>query len=142
MPHRTGSGAGSEGSRLGATSRRQRCAAAQFLSTIAAASVVPSGLPRPALAQRGRMLRFVPQADLSSLDPIWTTSNVTRNFGYMVYDQLYGSDAAFRPRPQMAEATSRRTGAGKSRSRCAPGSPSTTASRCARGTASPACGAG
>ncbi len=75
----------------------------EVLSTIAAASLVQSALPRPALAQRGRVLRFVPQADLSSLDPIWTTSNVTRNFGYMVYDQLYGSDAAFRPRPQMAE---------------------------------------
>jgi peptide/nickel transport system substrate-binding protein len=59
-------------------------------------------LVRPALAQRGRVLRFVPQADLSALDPIWTTSNVTRNMGYMVYDTLYGSDAAFRPQPQMA----------------------------------------
>ncbi|MDB5374590.1 MAG: extracellular solute-binding protein family 5, partial [Belnapia sp.] len=57
----------------------------------------------PALAQRGRVLRFVPQADLSSLDPIWTTSNVTRNMGYMVHDTLYGSDGRFRPQPQMAE---------------------------------------
>ncbi|MCO6418897.1 ABC transporter substrate-binding protein [Siccirubricoccus sp. KC 17139] len=56
----------------------------------------------PALAQRPRLLRFVPQADLSSLDPVWTTSNVTRNMGYMVYDTLYGSDAGFRPQPQMA----------------------------------------
>jgi ABC-type transport system substrate-binding protein len=60
-------------------------------------------LVQPALAQRGRALRFVPQADLSSLDPVWTTSNVTRNMGYMVHDTLYGSDAAFSPQPQMAE---------------------------------------
>jgi peptide/nickel transport system substrate-binding protein len=71
-----------------------------LLSAGAAAAVA-----RPALAQPqgGRVLRFVPQADLSSLDPIWTTANVTRNMGYMVFDQLFGSDAEFRPRPQMAE---------------------------------------
>ncbi|WP_149538710.1 ABC transporter substrate-binding protein [Siccirubricoccus phaeus] len=61
-----------------------------------------AGFAMPALAQRPRLLRFVPQADLSSLDPVWTTSNVTRNMGYMVYDTLYGSDAGFRPQPQMA----------------------------------------
>lgn len=46
---------------------------------------------------------MVPQANLTSLDPIWTTANITRNHGYMVYDTLYGMDAAFRPQPQMAE---------------------------------------
>lgn len=60
-------------------------------------------LARPAAAQPARVLKFVPQADLSSLDPIWTTANVTRNMGYMVFDQLYGSDGQFRPVPQMAE---------------------------------------
>ncbi len=59
-------------------------------------------LAAPAVGQRAQVLRFVPQADLSSLDPVWTSSNVTRNMGYMVYDQLYGSDAQFRARPQMA----------------------------------------
>jgi ABC-type transport system substrate-binding protein len=47
-------------------------------------------------------LKFVPQANLTSLDPIWTTANVTRNHGYMVFDTLYGMDAQFRPQPQMA----------------------------------------
>ena len=61
-----------------------------------------AALAAPAFGQRAQVLRFVPQADLSSLDPIWTTSNVTRNMGYMVYDQLYGSDAEFRAQPQMA----------------------------------------
>ncbi len=61
-----------------------------------------AALSRPVLAQRASLLRFVPQADLSSLDPVWTTSNITRNMGYMVHDTLYGSDAEFRPRPQMA----------------------------------------
>ncbi len=68
----------------------------------AGAALFATPLAAPAMAQRAAVLRFVPQADLSSLDPIWTTSNVTRNMGYMVFDQLYGSDAEFRAQPQMA----------------------------------------
>jgi hypothetical protein len=48
------------------------------------------------------VLKFVPQANLTSLDPIWTTANITRNHGHMIYDSLYGVDADFRPQPQMA----------------------------------------
>ena len=59
----------------------------------------------PALAQPAgtRVLKMVPQANLTSLDPIWTTANITRNHGYMVYDNLYGMDGQFRPQPQLAE---------------------------------------
>ena len=64
-----------------------------------------AALPRFAIAQNAgaRVLKFVPQANLTSLDPVWTSANVTRNHGYMVYDTLYGMDAGFEPRPQMAE---------------------------------------
>ncbi|MFH5926249.1 ABC transporter substrate-binding protein [Roseomonas xinghualingensis] len=59
----------------------------------------------PALAQPAgnRVLKMVPQANLTSLDPIWTTANITRNHGYMVYDNLYGMDSRFQPQPQLAE---------------------------------------
>ncbi|WP_137177896.1 ABC transporter substrate-binding protein [Roseomonas sp. AR75] len=62
------------------------------------------GLTRAAVAQtaRAQVLRMVPQANLTSLDPIWTTANITRNHGHMIYDTLYGMDAQFRPHPQMA----------------------------------------
>ncbi len=62
-------------------------------------------LARPALAQPAgaRTLVFVPQANLTSLDPIWTTATVTRNFGYLVYDTLYGTDDRLVPQRQMAE---------------------------------------
>ncbi|HYI83556.1 MAG TPA: ABC transporter substrate-binding protein, partial [Acetobacteraceae bacterium] len=75
---------------------------ALLASTVAAGA---AALPRFAVAQptQGRVLKFVPQANLTSLDPIWTTANVTRNHGYMVYDTLYGTDGEFRPQPQMAE---------------------------------------
>jgi peptide/nickel transport system substrate-binding protein len=60
-------------------------------------------LARPAIAQgtAARTLRFVPQANLTSPDPIWTTANVTRNHAYMIWDTLYGLDAALQPQPQM-----------------------------------------
>lgn len=51
-----------------------------------------------------RVLRFVPQADLASLDPVWTTAAATRAHGYLVYDTLFGLDRHFRPQPQMVDA--------------------------------------
>ncbi len=63
---------------------------------------VAAGLARPAFGQRASVLRIVPQANLTSIDPIWTTANITRNHAFMVYDTLYGLDAQLRPQPQMA----------------------------------------
>ena len=62
-------------------------------------------LVRPAHAQpaAARTLRFVPQTDLTVLDPVFTTAYITRHFAMMVYDQLYGMDANLRPQPQMVE---------------------------------------
>ncbi len=57
--------------------------------------------PRPARAPDSTTLRFVPQADLAVLDPVFTTAYVTRNHAFMVFDTLYGIDEAFNPRPQM-----------------------------------------
>ncbi len=64
-----------------------------------------AALARPALAQSkdARTLIFVPQANLTSLDPVWTTATVTRNFAFLVYDTLYGLDAQLNPKPQMVE---------------------------------------
>src|SRR4030088_3507508 len=50
-----------------------------------------------------KTLRFIPQADLRSIDPIWTTAYVTRNFGYLVFDTLFALDKEFKPQPQMVE---------------------------------------
>ncbi len=59
--------------------------------------------PRLARAANTRVLRFIPQADLAVLDPVWTSVYVTRNHGYMVYDTLYGQDSTFRTMPQMVQ---------------------------------------
>ncbi|MSP30096.1 MAG: ABC transporter substrate-binding protein [Acetobacteraceae bacterium] len=59
-------------------------------------------LMAPALARAdARPLRFIPNANLSSLDPIWTTALVAIAHGYLIYDTLYGIDAANQLRPQM-----------------------------------------
>ena len=59
--------------------------------------------PRLARAADPRVLKFIPQADLAAVDPMWTTSYVTRNHGYMVYDTLYGLDEHYQPQPQMVQ---------------------------------------
>jgi peptide/nickel transport system substrate-binding protein len=68
-----------------------------FLGTTAAALAAPS-IGR---TQGTRLLRFIPQADLVVLDPIWTTAYVTRNHGFMVFDTLYGQDGTYAASPQM-----------------------------------------
>lgn len=62
-------------------------------------------LPAPAIAQGAsrNVLRVVPHANLTVLDPIWTTAYITRNGSFMVWDTLFGLDSQFRPQPQMAE---------------------------------------
>lgn len=71
--------------------------------TFLQAAAATLAMPAIAVAQSQRVLRFIPQADLAILDPIWTTALVTRHHGYMVFDTLFGVDANLRPVPQMAE---------------------------------------
>jgi peptide/nickel transport system substrate-binding protein len=68
-------------------------------------SLVAAGLAMPAIvrAASATTLKFVPQIDLAFLDPHWSTANVTRGHGYMVFDTLYGQDGSYTPRPQMLE---------------------------------------
>jgi len=59
-------------------------------------------LMAPALARaESRPLRYIPNAGLSAIDPIWTTALVAGIHGYMVFDTLYGLDAAGQSHPQM-----------------------------------------
>jgi peptide/nickel transport system substrate-binding protein len=59
--------------------------------------------PQILRAEAQKTTTFVPHADLASLDPVWTTADVTRNFSLAVYDTLYGYDAEFKGQPQMVE---------------------------------------
>ena len=70
------------------------------LLAAASASIAAPSLLRAASATT---LKFIPQIDLAFLDPHWTTANVTRGHGYMVFDTLYGQDGTFTSSPQMLE---------------------------------------
>lgn len=74
-----------------------------FLAGMGAAAAA-SQLPAPALAQsaKSRVLTFVPQTGLVSLDPLTTNAPANAN-GYYVFDTLYGVDSSFKAHPQMAE---------------------------------------
>ena len=69
----------------------------EFLAGTAAALAMPA----VARAAANQTLTFVPQADLSVLDPIWTTTYPTRDHAFLVFDTLYGVDADFKAQPQM-----------------------------------------
>ncbi len=60
-------------------------------------------MPAVARAQGSRVLKFVPQANLSSMDAVAGTQYVVRNAALMVWDTLYGVNAKLEPQPQMCE---------------------------------------
>lgn len=56
----------------------------------------------PAVAQ-GQPIRAVLEAEVTILDPHFTTAYISRTFGYAVYDTLFGMDSKGVIQPQMAE---------------------------------------
>ena len=67
----------------------------------AAAAAVP--LASPALGQPASVLRVMPQAVLNTIDPVWSSAQIVRNLGFMVFETLYGRDENLVPHPQMLE---------------------------------------
>ena len=75
-----------------------------FRMAAVAAALALALIPGAGRTENGpTTLRFIPQADLRSIDPIWTTAYVTRNFGYLVFDTLFSLDKDFKPQPQMVD---------------------------------------
>jgi peptide/nickel transport system substrate-binding protein len=74
-----------------------------FLKSAAAGAVAGLAAPRLGRAAESKVLRFVPQANLANLDPIWTTQYVVRNGSLLIWDMLYGVNDRLEPQPQMAE---------------------------------------
>jgi len=70
-----------------------------LLAATGAALAAPSAVR----AQSATTLKFTPQQDLITLDPVTTTAYVSRNHGYMVFDTLYGMDSRYQPTPQMVD---------------------------------------
>ena len=72
-----------------------------FLAGAGAASAAALATPAIVGAATAKLLKFVPQTDVTILDPIWTTAYVTRNHGFMIFDTLYGIDNSYTAQPQM-----------------------------------------
>jgi peptide/nickel transport system substrate-binding protein len=71
-------------------------------SLLRAAAAAPAlSLPGILRAQSQTTLRFVPVIDLTFVDPIFSTAQVSRNHGFMVYDTLDGMNSALEVSPQM-----------------------------------------
>jgi len=69
-----------------------------------AASAAACTASRPAWAASPKtVLRWVPQADLALLDPVYTTVYITQIHAQLVFDTLYGLDDQYQPSPQMAQ---------------------------------------
>ncbi|KRP94012.1 ABC transporter substrate-binding protein [Bradyrhizobium yuanmingense] len=58
-------------------------------------------LPGIVRAESQSTLRFIPVIDLAFVDPIYSTAQVSRNHGFMVYDTLYGMSSSLQVSPQM-----------------------------------------
>jgi peptide/nickel transport system substrate-binding protein len=74
-----------------------------FLAATASLTAARSSLAQPAIGGKAKAIVYVPQANLTSLDPVWTTAVVTRNHAGLVFETLFGRDEQLVPRPQMLE---------------------------------------
>lgn len=76
-----------------------------LLKSAATLVAMRGAVAAPAIAQPAKTatLRFVPQANLTLLDPVFTTATVTSNHGYYVFDTLYSVGPEGVSVPQMAE---------------------------------------
>ncbi|WP_408886970.1 ABC transporter substrate-binding protein [Limobrevibacterium gyesilva] len=69
--------------------------------TFLGAGAAALAAPHIVAAEATRVLKMIPQIDLTVFDPVWTSSYATRNHGMMVFDTLYGMDEHYRIWPQM-----------------------------------------
>ncbi|MET3360373.1 ABC-type transport system substrate-binding protein [Bradyrhizobium japonicum] len=71
-------------------------------SLLKAAAAMPAlSFPGIVRAESQSTLRFIPVIDLAFVDPIYSTAQVSRNHGFMVYDTLFGMSASLQVSPQM-----------------------------------------
>ena len=79
----------------------RRRALLQASAALGAASLLPA--PAIGQASRANTLRLVPHANLTVLDPVFTTAGITNEHGFLVFDFLYAMDSKQQIQPQMAE---------------------------------------
>ena len=60
--------------------------------------------PRVVRAQSATTLNFIPVADVTSLDPVYTAPDITATHGHLIWETLFGINEALEPSPQMVGA--------------------------------------
>src|SRR5207244_4033820 len=75
------------------------CAAAPGSSAKPVSTALPASAPAGGTPKRGGTLRWGIEADLATLDPVWTTVAVTTNVATNLYDPLLAYDANLKPQP-------------------------------------------
>src|SRR5512135_2740476 len=73
-----------------------RLRACLILAGIAALAAGPS-------SAQTKVLRVVPHADLTQLDPVFASIVITREYGLMIYEELFAWDSKLQPKPLMVE---------------------------------------
>ena len=74
------------------------------LASLLAASFASEAMAQktPAVASK-KVLRVVPSADLTQLDPVFASIVITRIYGLMVYETLFAWDSKLQAKPQMVK---------------------------------------
>jgi peptide/nickel transport system substrate-binding protein len=73
-----------------------RLVSSLLLALFAALASAPAGA-------QTKVLRVVPHADLTLLDPVFASTLITREYGMMIYEELFAWDTKLQPKPQMVE---------------------------------------
>ena len=79
----------------------------QIVSFAAGAALALALFAAPVAQAQNNVLRVVPHADLTLLDPGWSPIVITRQYGLMVYEQLFAWDSKLEAKPQMTPAAIR-----------------------------------
>ncbi|MET4022076.1 ABC transporter substrate-binding protein [Bradyrhizobium sp. S3.2.12] len=72
----------------------------KFGLAASAAAAIPPSLRAQTVSPTGTA-RIVTSVPLSAYDPVFSTSDITQDHGFAIYDQLFGIDSKLRPQPQM-----------------------------------------
>src|SRR3954447_10820930 len=71
------------------------------------AALASLALAGPAWAQGGSVLRVIPSADITELDPTRGANLVSRIYSQMVFETLFALDSKLAPQPMMLERSER-----------------------------------
>jgi len=63
-----------------------------------------AALPTTQASAQTKVLRVVPSADLTQLDPVFASIVITRIYGLMVYETLFAWDSRMQAKPEMVQA--------------------------------------